>query len=141
MEYEWDEEKSDANIAADRLGFEASLQTVRAMIELRFPSSTITDCCLAMVVCWETAMTFITSSTLNSCPPSRERHLFRIDDARRDGVKPSPARGDRARDPSPPKAIIGDRLHRVVYTRRGDRRRIISLRKASPKEMRDYARA
>ena len=36
---------------------------------------------------------------------------------------------------------IGDRLHRVVYTRRGDRIRIISLRRASAKETRDYARA
>jgi len=36
---------------------------------------------------------------------------------------------------------IGDRLHRVIYTIRGDKRRIISLRKASPKEMRDYAQA
>lgn len=36
---------------------------------------------------------------------------------------------------------IEDRLYRVVYTRRGDRTRIISLRKASPKEIRDYARA
>ena len=36
---------------------------------------------------------------------------------------------------------IGDRLHKVVYTSRGGGRRIISLRKASPKEMRDYAQA
>ena len=33
---------------------------------------------------------------------------------------------------------IGDRLHRVVYTERGDRRRIISLRKANARERRDY---
>ena len=36
---------------------------------------------------------------------------------------------------------IGNRLYRVVYTKRGDRIRIISLRRASAKEMRDYARA
>ena len=36
---------------------------------------------------------------------------------------------------------IGDRLHRAVFTERGFRTRIISLRKASPKEMRDYAEA
>ncbi len=36
---------------------------------------------------------------------------------------------------------IGLRLYTVVYTWRGDSRRIISLRKASPKEMRDYAQA
>ena len=34
---------------------------------------------------------------------------------------------------------IGQRLHYVVFTERGSRTRIISLRKASPKEMRDYA--
>ena len=34
---------------------------------------------------------------------------------------------------------IGHRLHYVVFTERGSRTRIISLRKASPKEMRDYA--
>ena len=34
---------------------------------------------------------------------------------------------------------IGMRLHTVVYTWRDRRKRIISLRKASPKEMRDYA--
>ena len=38
-------------------------------------------------------------------------------------------------------SYIGDRLYTVVYTWRGDRRRIISLRKASPREMRDYAQA
>ena len=84
MEYEWDEEKSEANIAADRLGFEA-----------------IED------FEWETAMV-----------ESSDRH----------GETRWAATG-----------YIGDRLHRVVYTRRGDKRRIISLRKASPKEMRDYA--
>ncbi len=36
---------------------------------------------------------------------------------------------------------MGDRLHFVVYTRRGDRRRIISLRRASKKEERYYAEA
>lgn len=36
---------------------------------------------------------------------------------------------------------IGARLHRVIYTWRGDRRRIISLRKTNPREDRDYAQA
>ena len=36
---------------------------------------------------------------------------------------------------------IGDRLYTVVYTWRGDRRRIISLRRASGQEERDYAQA
>ena len=36
---------------------------------------------------------------------------------------------------------IGDRLYTVVYTWRGDRRRIISLRRASRREERDYAQA
>ena len=36
---------------------------------------------------------------------------------------------------------IGNRLYTVVYTWRGDRRRIISLRRASGREERDYARA
>lgn len=36
---------------------------------------------------------------------------------------------------------IGDRLHYVIYTRRGDRRRIISLRKANRAERREYAEA
>lgn len=36
---------------------------------------------------------------------------------------------------------IGDRLHRVIYTWRGGRRRIISLRKTNPREDRDYAQA
>ena len=36
---------------------------------------------------------------------------------------------------------IGDRLHIVVYTWRGDQRRIISLRKTNPREDRDYAQA
>ena len=33
---------------------------------------------------------------------------------------------------------IGTRLHRAVFTRRGDRTRIISLRKANRREARDY---
>ena len=33
---------------------------------------------------------------------------------------------------------IQDRLYRVVYTERGNRRRIISLRKANARERRDY---
>ena len=33
---------------------------------------------------------------------------------------------------------IGDRLHRVVYTFRGANTRIISLRKANPREIRQY---
>ena len=37
------------------------------------------------------------------------------------------------------KGFIGDVLHLVVYTERGNRIRIVSLRKATPKEMRDYA--
>ena len=36
---------------------------------------------------------------------------------------------------------IGDRLHCVVYTVRGDKCRIISLRKANSKEERQYAQA
>lgn len=36
---------------------------------------------------------------------------------------------------------IGYRLHHVVYAHRGGRRRIISLRRASKKEERDYADA
>ncbi len=35
---------------------------------------------------------------------------------------------------------IEDRLHRVVYTERRNRRRIISLRKANARERRDYER-
>lgn len=38
-------------------------------------------------------------------------------------------------------AYIGDRLHTVVYTERGRRYRIISLRRASKREERDYAAA
>jgi uncharacterized DUF497 family protein len=36
---------------------------------------------------------------------------------------------------------IGDRLHTVVFTERGGRTRIISLRRASSKEEKDYAQA
>jgi uncharacterized DUF497 family protein len=36
---------------------------------------------------------------------------------------------------------IGDRLYYVVYTMRGDKCRIISLRKANPREERQYAQA
>jgi uncharacterized DUF497 family protein len=38
-------------------------------------------------------------------------------------------------------SYIGARLYTVVYTERGHIKRIISLRKASPREMRDYAQA
>ena len=36
---------------------------------------------------------------------------------------------------------IGDRLHTVIWTERDNRRRIISLRRASRQEERDYAQA
>ena len=36
---------------------------------------------------------------------------------------------------------IGSRLHIVVYTERGDRLRIISMRKANPRERRDYVQS
>lgn len=36
---------------------------------------------------------------------------------------------------------IADRLYVVIYTMRGERKRIISLRKANPREMREYAEA
>lgn len=38
-------------------------------------------------------------------------------------------------------SYIGDRLHQIVYTMHGERKRIISLRVASPKERREYAEA
>lgn len=38
-------------------------------------------------------------------------------------------------------AYIGHRLHCVVYTDRGDTRRIISLRKANSREVKHYAEA
>ena len=84
MEYEWDEGKDAANIAADRLGF--------AAVE-NFD--------------WETAL--ITSS---------DRH----------GEERWAAIG-----------YIENRLYYVVYTTRGDRTRIISLRRASRQEERLYA--
>lgn len=37
--------------------------------------------------------------------------------------------------------LIGDRLHCLVYTRRGQRVRVISLRKANRKEIEAYVRA
>lgn len=36
-------------------------------------------------------------------------------------------------------AILGQRLFCVVFTDRGEQRRIISLRKANPREVRNYA--
>ena len=36
---------------------------------------------------------------------------------------------------------IGDRMHYVVYTMRDSKCRIISLRKANPREVRQYAQA
>ena len=39
------------------------------------------------------------------------------------------------------RGFIGVVLHTVVFAERGDNIRIISLRKASPGEIRDYARA
>ena len=36
---------------------------------------------------------------------------------------------------------IGERLYRVIYTMRGERKRIISLRKANRREEREYAEA
>ena len=35
---------------------------------------------------------------------------------------------------------IGDRLYRVIHTNRGSKRRIISLRRASKREEREYAK-
>ena len=84
VEYEWDEEKDKANIAAGRLGF-AAIQNFE----------------------WQTAV-----------------------------IQPSPRSGESRW------AAIGyieDRLHYVVYTTRGDRVRIISLRRASRQEERFYA--
>ena len=37
--------------------------------------------------------------------------------------------------------FIGDRLYRVIFTERGDRIRVISLRKANPREVREYERS
>ena len=81
--YEWDEAKSEANIARGRLGFGAILDFD-----------------------WDNAVT-----------------------------DPSPRHGE-AR--SAALGLIGNRLYHVVYTRRGDRRRIISLRPASRKEREEY---
>ena len=39
------------------------------------------------------------------------------------------------------RGYLADRLYTVVFTRRGDRRRIISLRKANPREMNEYDQA
>ena len=36
---------------------------------------------------------------------------------------------------------IGERLYRVIYTMRGEKKRIISLRKANRREEREYAEA
>lgn len=36
--------------------------------------------------------------------------------------------------------LIGSRLYCVVFTDRGNKRRIISLRKANPREVRDYGK-
>ena len=36
-------------------------------------------------------------------------------------------------------ALIGERLYCVVFTQRGDTMQIISLRKANPREVRNYA--
>ena len=38
-------------------------------------------------------------------------------------------------------SYVGTRLHTVVYTLREGKKRIISLRKASSREMREYAQA
>ena len=50
-------------------------------------------------------------------------------------IKPSP-RGSEMRYAAT--GYIGTRLHRVIYTERGERLRIISLRKAHLTEVRDY---
>ena len=86
MQYEWDEAKSEANVAAGRPGFEA-----------------IED------FEWDTAL--VTRS---------DRH--------------SEIRWAAT-------SYIGIRIYRVVYTERGNKKRIISLRRAGTQEMRDYAQA
>ncbi len=53
-------------------------------------------------------------------------------------ISPSPRRGE-ARYVA--LGYIGDRLHYVVYTMRGGKCRIISLRKANSREIRQYAQA
>ena len=50
----------------------------------------------------------------------------------------SPRRGEQRWEAT---GYIGYRLHFAVYTVRGGKRRIISLRKANPREMRNYAAA
>ena len=50
----------------------------------------------------------------------------------------SPRRGEQCWEAT---GYIGFRLHFAVYTIRGGKRRIISLRKANPREMRNYAAA
>lgn len=50
----------------------------------------------------------------------------------------SPRRGEQHWEAA---GYIGYRLHFAVYTVRGGKRRIISLRKANPREMRNYAAA
>ena len=52
-------------------------------------------------------------------------------------IKPSP-RGNEMRYAAT--GYIGPRLHRVIYTERGERLRIISVRKAHLQEVRDYDR-
>ena len=84
IEYEWDEEKNAANLAAGRLGF-AAVEDFE----------------------WQTAL-----------------------------ITPSPRSGESRW------AAIGyieNRLHYVVYTTRGERIRIISLRRASRQEEKLYA--
>jgi uncharacterized DUF497 family protein len=39
------------------------------------------------------------------------------------------------------RGFINRRMHTVIYTRRGRNRRIISLRKANPREMNEYDQA
>ena len=55
------------------------------------------------------------------------------------------ARSDQRRDYDEPRVIgvgyIGLRMFCVVFTDRGDQRRIISLRKANSREVQDYAKA
>ena len=85
IEYEWDEGKDEANIAAGRLGF-AAVEDFE----------------------WETAL-----------------------------IIPSDRQGERRWAAL---GLIGNTLHYVVYTNRGERRRIISLRMASRAERGRYVR-
>jgi uncharacterized DUF497 family protein len=50
-------------------------------------------------------------------------------------VRPSPRGGEMRYMAT---GLIGPRLHVAVYTRRGERARIISLRKAKRREVRNY---